>query len=326
MVTSSTTIRDQLVLLGLHAGMSPHFVADVAQQTLWRVSFGAKVEPSVNQSEGVRRVSYDGRTWCVSVPTGLIVARRARSESGIIQAASRPLVIGNCMRGVSRSASIVLAWLIRNKNLNVPEALEFLQSKRAIADPNEGFMEQLEGYYRKQVSVRGGKSEPSLTRKDLHIESDRNASVPNMYHREQSSESDSDVVGEFVIVDVDTNVEPSKNFRYSGMLYLKLGRRRRWKKRFFHIDADTGYLYWWSKPDEEVIGSFNLTNCVLTTLPTPECCFRLNIGANFRDFRAENEEEMQIWMKHLSDEIVSRSGIKQSSESFDAKERVEEII
>lgn len=40
-------------------------------------------------------------------------------------------------QGVSRSASMVVAWLVARKGMEVEEAIEFLQSKRPAVSPNE---------------------------------------------------------------------------------------------------------------------------------------------------------------------------------------------
>ena len=55
--------------------------------------------PSLTCATDVRRVDdYIGRVWCVTVPTGLIVAQRAKkNDKGIVCYASRPLVVGNCV-------------------------------------------------------------------------------------------------------------------------------------------------------------------------------------------------------------------------------------
>ena len=42
--------------------------------------------------------TYKGKVWCVSVPHGFVVARRAtRDEDGIVTKASRPIIVGNCI-------------------------------------------------------------------------------------------------------------------------------------------------------------------------------------------------------------------------------------
>ena len=50
-------------------------------------------------SGSVKEVSYTGRTWCVNVPHGFIVARRAHVQDGVVIKASVPVIMGNCVIG-----------------------------------------------------------------------------------------------------------------------------------------------------------------------------------------------------------------------------------
>jgi protein-tyrosine phosphatase len=51
------------------------------------------------------------------------------------------------MMGISRSTTVVLAYLIATTKMTPHEALAAVRSKRAIVGPNRGFMDQLEAYY-----------------------------------------------------------------------------------------------------------------------------------------------------------------------------------
>ena len=51
-------------------------------------------------------------------------------------------VLVHCAAGVSRSASIVIAYIMWDKKMSFEEAFEFVKSKRKIG-PNNGFIEQL---------------------------------------------------------------------------------------------------------------------------------------------------------------------------------------
>jgi len=53
----------------------------------------------------------------------------------------------HCYHGRSRSVSIVLAYLIKYHNMNVNDALKHVQIYRDIANPNEGYVEQLHNFY-----------------------------------------------------------------------------------------------------------------------------------------------------------------------------------
>jgi protein-tyrosine phosphatase len=52
-------------------------------------------------------------------------------------------VLVNCWAGVSRSTTIVLAYLMYKNKWNVQDALTFVRSKRPIVNPNYGFIVQL---------------------------------------------------------------------------------------------------------------------------------------------------------------------------------------
>jgi len=56
-------------------------------------------------------------------------------------------VLVHCIRGVSRSATIVAAYLMMAFKISHNEAVETVRAKRAVARPNYGFMMQLEMYH-----------------------------------------------------------------------------------------------------------------------------------------------------------------------------------
>ncbi|KAF7638010.1 hypothetical protein Mgra_00002463, partial [Meloidogyne graminicola] len=55
-------------------------------------------------------------------------------------------VLIHCNAGISRSTSIVIAYLIHSKKMTVNQALEHIRTQRPIARPNDGFMCQLREY------------------------------------------------------------------------------------------------------------------------------------------------------------------------------------
>jgi len=57
----------------------------------------------------------------------------------------RGKVFVHCAQGISRSATLVIAYLMSKQNMTVQEAIETVRPKRFIA-PNEGFTEQLIEY------------------------------------------------------------------------------------------------------------------------------------------------------------------------------------
>lgn len=111
--TSSTRLRDHLLILLLHAGYTAHFIDNAADSHgnahSWRIVFSDSADDSKESSfathprlvaqRDIHIQLYGGRVWCVRVdhPDHLIFARRARmNECDEIVLASRPVIIGNC--------------------------------------------------------------------------------------------------------------------------------------------------------------------------------------------------------------------------------------
>ncbi|CAD8089158.1 unnamed protein product [Paramecium primaurelia] len=59
-------------------------------------------------------------------------------------------VLVHCQMGISRSAVIVLAYLIKKELIGAREALEYVEQRRSIIFPNNGFLRQL-GAFERQV-------------------------------------------------------------------------------------------------------------------------------------------------------------------------------
>ena len=55
-------------------------------------------------------------------------------------------VLVHCVWGMSRSASVVLAYLVAARGMSLVEALRLLRARRSIARPNDGFMVQLQAF------------------------------------------------------------------------------------------------------------------------------------------------------------------------------------
>ncbi|BHF67910.1 Dual specificity protein phosphatase 6 [Sparganum proliferum] len=58
------------------------------------------------------------------------------------------VVLAHCLAGISRSASIVMAYMLYHSPLTVLEAYNLLQSFRPIAEPNFAFLGQLDSFRR----------------------------------------------------------------------------------------------------------------------------------------------------------------------------------
>lgn len=59
----------------------------------------------------------------------------------------------HCVAGISRSASLVVAYIMKTRSMSYTEAHEMVVQKRKIIDPNEGFVRQLTLYYRMKYTV-----------------------------------------------------------------------------------------------------------------------------------------------------------------------------
>ncbi|CAG9854746.1 unnamed protein product [Phyllotreta striolata] len=63
----------------------------------------------------------------------------------IREGVTRGAVLVHCQMGVSRSATIVIAYLMKKYNISFREALDRVKMKRCVF-PNQGFIAQLENY------------------------------------------------------------------------------------------------------------------------------------------------------------------------------------
>lgn len=62
-------------------------------------------------------------------------------------------VLVHCVEGISRSVSVVAAFLIAQYGWTPVEAVQYIKSKRRVADPNFGFVQQL-GEYRRSLGLQ----------------------------------------------------------------------------------------------------------------------------------------------------------------------------
>lgn len=57
-------------------------------------------------------------------------------------------VFVHCLMGVSRSVTIIVAYLITVTDMQLDKAHDFVRARRFFANPNFGFREQLKRYYK----------------------------------------------------------------------------------------------------------------------------------------------------------------------------------
>jgi len=64
-------------------------------------------------------------------------------------------ILVHCVEGISRSASVVAAFLMAQYGWTPNEAVRYVMEKRKIANPNFGFVKQLYEYAREGLGRRG---------------------------------------------------------------------------------------------------------------------------------------------------------------------------
>eukprot|EP01111_Echinosteliopsis_oligospora_P010276 TRINITY_DN3168_c1_g1_i1.p1 TRINITY_DN3168_c1_g1~~TRINITY_DN3168_c1_g1_i1.p1 ORF type:complete len:294 (+),score=100.58 TRINITY_DN3168_c1_g1_i1:48-929(+) len=77
----------------------------------------------------------------------LISSHFDRVFSFIDQGRAEGNVLVHCLRGVSRSATIATAYVMKQNGIPASEALKILKEKRNVINPNAGFMKQLDEFY-----------------------------------------------------------------------------------------------------------------------------------------------------------------------------------
>ncbi|KAG8995334.1 hypothetical protein FRB94_009281 [Tulasnella sp. JGI-2019a] len=81
----------------------------------------------------------------IHLPPAIAFIQKAR-ESG------RSILV-HCAAGISRSSSVVAAYLIFTKNMDVPTALSTIREQRRWIYPNDSFMKQLELFHAASCSI-----------------------------------------------------------------------------------------------------------------------------------------------------------------------------
>lgn len=91
-------LRDQVCTLAMHAGLAPRCERDARQEDLWRVHMGAEeaeARPALDPKAQAEVTLDTCRTFCVTMPSGFVVARRLEGDAAT---PSAPLIVGNCYR------------------------------------------------------------------------------------------------------------------------------------------------------------------------------------------------------------------------------------
>ena len=64
---------------------------------------------------------------------------------------SKNNILIHCLLGMSRSASLVIFYLMKEKGWDYDTCYKYAKERRPIVDPNYGFAEQLKDYYDKYI-------------------------------------------------------------------------------------------------------------------------------------------------------------------------------
>lgn len=104
-----------------------------------------------------------------SPPTSPTASTAAAASAASASHAGQARVLVHCMAGVSRSASVLIAYLMWREGLTAARALREVQLRRCIANPNPGFRVQLLRWERALQRERALLSLPPLRRVDESI-------------------------------------------------------------------------------------------------------------------------------------------------------------
>ena len=75
-------------------------------------------------------------------------------------------ILIHCVCGVSRSVTIFTAYLINKLKISPQDAITYIKSRRSIANPNKGFLIQLEEYY--NMIINKDNSQNCYSSKELY--------------------------------------------------------------------------------------------------------------------------------------------------------------
>ena len=134
LLTHSASLRDELVLLCLHAGYTSFFHLErlaATDCTSWSVCYSEATrwtEPVLQSGRDLKRSTVSGRVWCVTVPPHHLVLARsvlARDADGVISRTSRPVIVGQCYQNALKKDP---------QNVQILKDLSQLQVQRRMAD------------------------------------------------------------------------------------------------------------------------------------------------------------------------------------------------
>lgn len=141
--------------------------SDAARSAAWVAE--ARVGAIVNCADDVEPVAHDGvflQRFPLQDTTRADVLPHLDAAADAMRTAvlegRRALV--HCSAGASRSATVLLAYLLRDRGLSLLEAFRLVRARRPIVYPNKGFLRALRAFEERH---RGASTLPELAL-DLH--------------------------------------------------------------------------------------------------------------------------------------------------------------
>ncbi|GMY19419.1 dual specificity protein phosphatase 12-like [Fagus crenata] len=111
-------------------------------------------------------------------------------------------VLVHCFAGVSRSAAIITAYLMRTEHLSQEDALASLKQSCEFVCPNDGFLEQLKMF--EEMDFKVDHASPIYKRFRLHV-------LGESYHRNEKIESSKFGADPGLPIEVSSEVEAASN-------------------------------------------------------------------------------------------------------------------
>ncbi|RNF08842.1 dual-specificity protein phosphatase [Trypanosoma rangeli] len=117
-------------------------ILNVSREEYWSVDRGIVIHPFVVDDTSDANIQQFFRsTYMLLEQTRKAYYDASKGGTGV-----GPRVLVHCQRGKSRSATIVLAYLIRRNGWTVAEALQYVTRRRPSVEPNLGFIDALRAY------------------------------------------------------------------------------------------------------------------------------------------------------------------------------------
>jgi len=138
------TIRELTPYLYLCAGCA--ILSDKRKVISMGITCIVNISSELNTKINDKRINYIQLPVIDSPRTDLSCYFRVIANLIQANAEAGGKTIIHCVLGVSRSASLCIAYFITYYNQTVEEAIEWVRSQRFIINPNEGFRKQLKQY------------------------------------------------------------------------------------------------------------------------------------------------------------------------------------